>query len=149
MTDTYYIEVITDSYAGNFERELCAFLTLSIGECEVGDEIAELVSESLPADVVSLLQENTGSEPDDHGCWRPVKLAPHDINGIWINIGDDDELNREYINTVLSRIINLTELLEPYKEEYSEDFHWKKLFTLNVLSHRVIHQYTITEEVQL
>lgn len=33
---SYSIVVETDSYAGNFEREMCAFMTGHIGKCEVG-----------------------------------------------------------------------------------------------------------------
>lgn len=33
---SYSIVVETDSYAGNFEREMCAFMTGHIGECEAG-----------------------------------------------------------------------------------------------------------------
>jgi hypothetical protein len=33
--------VDTDTYAGNFEREMCAYITGQVGECEVGEEIAK------------------------------------------------------------------------------------------------------------
>lgn len=32
------IVIDTDAYAGNFERELCAYLTGQIGDCKVGEE---------------------------------------------------------------------------------------------------------------
>ena len=35
------IIIDTDTYAGNFERELCAYVTGIVRDCEVGIEIAE------------------------------------------------------------------------------------------------------------
>jgi hypothetical protein len=35
------IIIDTDSYSGNFEREMCAFITGQVGESEVGSEIVE------------------------------------------------------------------------------------------------------------
>jgi len=40
----YKFIIDTDQYAGNFEREMCAYLTGTVGECGVGDEFAELFS---------------------------------------------------------------------------------------------------------
>jgi hypothetical protein len=37
----YILLVHTNSYAGNFEREMCGFMTGIVGECEVGDGEAE------------------------------------------------------------------------------------------------------------
>lgn len=39
--ETYQLLVKTNCYAGNFERELCAFMTGQVGDCEVGDEFVE------------------------------------------------------------------------------------------------------------
>jgi hypothetical protein len=64
----YVIIVRTDSYAGNFERELCAHLTGIIGECEVGEEY---VDES----IWPIFQGIVAHIPDDNGCRRPVSLG--------------------------------------------------------------------------
>ena len=40
MNNYYGFIVDTDSYAGNFEREMCAYMTGHIGECSVGEEYA-------------------------------------------------------------------------------------------------------------
>jgi len=32
----------TDTYAGNFERPMCAYMTGRVGECGVGEEFAEM-----------------------------------------------------------------------------------------------------------
>ena len=82
----YVIIVRTDSYAGNFERELCAHLTGIVGECEVGEEYADESIESIFEDTVAHI-------PDDNGCRRPVSLGgctkTAGFNGndvvIWLN----------------------------------------------------------------
>ncbi len=38
--DHYLFVIDTDTYAGSFEREICAYVTGQIGECEVGKEEA-------------------------------------------------------------------------------------------------------------
>jgi len=64
----------TDDYAGNFERQMCAFLTGRVGECEVGQEIAELVAPTLRHS--AWYEEHVVEEPDDHGVWRPATAWP-------------------------------------------------------------------------
>jgi len=64
----YAIVVRTDSYAGNFERELCAHLTGQIGECEVGEEYVD-------KEIQKIFNSLVTRKSDDHGCWRPVSLG--------------------------------------------------------------------------
>ncbi|KKK83825.1 hypothetical protein LCGC14_2789530, partial [marine sediment metagenome] len=35
-SDSWIFIIDTDSYAGNFEREMCAYITGRVGECGVG-----------------------------------------------------------------------------------------------------------------
>jgi hypothetical protein len=69
----FAIVIKTDSYAGNFEREMCAHLTGHVGECEVG---GEYVDETLAQEFENII----GNEADDNGCYRPVTLGS-DIEG--------------------------------------------------------------------
>ena len=72
----YYLFVIdTNRYAGNFERQMCAYVTGRIGECGVGKEYAELARQEIP-DVVAKLEELIEGVPDEHGCNRPVSIFP-------------------------------------------------------------------------
>jgi hypothetical protein len=64
----YVIIVRTDSYAGNFERELCAHLTGIVGDCEVGDDYVD-------ENIESIFEEIVKSVPDDNGTRRPVSLG--------------------------------------------------------------------------
>ena len=64
----------TDAYAGNFEREMCAYITGQIGECQVGDKVAEAVAPALLH--AEWYGEHVVSEPDEHGTWRPASIWP-------------------------------------------------------------------------
>lgn len=80
-----------DKYAGNFERELTAFCTGHVGECEVGCECAKLFysefsleNSPFPGgyDWSGEEPDNTVPQldwvPDEHGCHRPcsIKRSP-------------------------------------------------------------------------
>ncbi len=73
MTSAPYLFVIdTTDYAGNFERELCAYVTGRVGGCDVGEDMA------------ALFKAETGQEPfenvmegaNEDGWMRPVDLYP-------------------------------------------------------------------------
>jgi hypothetical protein len=59
----------TNSYTGNFERDICAYLTGVVGECEVGDEFVNVLPNKPD------FESNIMQVPDDHGCHRPVSIA--------------------------------------------------------------------------
>ena len=81
--DLWGVVIDTDAYAGNFERELCAYTTGQLGECGVGDEAQALFLEDGcdPAPFNS----NVAQVPDDEEtpCHRPVGLYP--TPGRWNN----------------------------------------------------------------
>jgi len=81
--DHYLFVIDTDIYAGNFERQMCAYITGQIGECEVGKENAELARQEIPNEVARL-EELIESIPDEHGCHRHVSTFP--THG-WFNHG--------------------------------------------------------------
>ena len=37
----------TTTYAGNFERQLCAYITCQLGDCEIGEELAKVANKEL------------------------------------------------------------------------------------------------------
>jgi hypothetical protein len=63
------IIVDTNKYSGNFEREMCAFATAQIGECEVGIEEIDATH------TFAAWWEKHIQQVQD-GCWRPVAIAP-------------------------------------------------------------------------
>lgn len=70
----YSFIIDTNSYSGNFEREMCAFLTGQVGECGVGDEHAKEFKEQFPNEY-AIFEDIIGSESDDNGCYRPCDIT--------------------------------------------------------------------------
>lgn len=62
----------TDSYAGNFEREMCAYMTGRIGDCGVGDEMVERYCKDMGIHSDSEPNLHIVDMPDDRGCSRPA-----------------------------------------------------------------------------
>ena len=73
--DHYLFVIDTDSYAGSFEREMCAYVTGQYGECEVGKETAESVIREGP-NFFGRLEDLVKHVPDEHGCHRPASIFP-------------------------------------------------------------------------
>lgn len=106
-------KIKTDSYAGNFEREMCAYVTGQIGECEVGEEFVD--------DNIRNLFSNVMDLPDDHGCYRPVSLD--DSNSDNLIIFFEDEPTKEQIQIMMERSSNFSEvrkITEPMARFYKD-----------------------------
>lgn len=73
-TSEYVIIIDTDQYSGNFEREMCAYLTGQYGECGVGDDISESERDNIKN--IDWWDENIIERYDEHGCSRPVEIYP-------------------------------------------------------------------------
>lgn len=71
----WYVLIHTNAYAGNFERELVAFITGLIGECGVGEEEAKIARDKLHENVRQWFTDNVVYENDGEGVWRPAILA--------------------------------------------------------------------------
>jgi hypothetical protein len=81
----------TDSYSGNFEREMCAYLTGIVGDCEVGDKFAKLYVQET-GDKSDQFGEYVEQRPDDHGCYRPCYIWT--TKG-WLSDGGDGAIREE------------------------------------------------------
>lgn len=69
---SHVLVVDTNQYSGNFERQLCAYVTGQIGECGVGEEIANHYSNEITQ--LSWWNKHIVLEKDDSGCARPVSI---------------------------------------------------------------------------
>lgn len=103
---TYIFVVDTKEYAGNFERELVAWMTGQVGECEVGDEEASLAKGELTPEDAEWFEDHVRREADENGCRRPAILIA--TPGLWNdghgNVHPDgypeDKALAEYLATV-------------------------------------------------
>ena len=111
--DHFLFVIDTDSYTGNFERELCAYVTGQIGECEVGKEQAQIAQREIP-DVVAQLEDLIDQVPDEHGCHRPVSIFPNP------RYGNDGQGNYS--------------LLTP---ENQDRFHWPAYYSVAIYFHSI------------
>ena len=75
----YAFIIDTDSYSGNFEREMCAYVTGTVGDCGAGTDVA-LIAVPEMAEMALWFEEHIVQVPDHHGCSRPTSLWP-DPNG--------------------------------------------------------------------
>jgi len=68
----------TDKYAGNFERQLCAYMTGYVGECGVGESLKELFCEEMgvksPYHDFYKMEDYVGGRSDETGCFRPATI---------------------------------------------------------------------------
>lgn len=90
--DLYIYVIDTDKYAGNFEREMCAFITGQVGECNVGSRSAKTAKAELSKGTLEWMETNIVHLPDDHGCCRPASIFP---NPRWFNNGHEERYSKE------------------------------------------------------
>jgi hypothetical protein len=64
------IIIDTLGYAGNDEREICAYLTGEYGDCQVGDGIAQKYGKDI--EHRAWWKEHISPEPDDNDTYRPA-----------------------------------------------------------------------------
>jgi len=64
--------VDTDSYAGNFERVMTAFMTGHYGDCGTGAEVAKPFAEKYGKEWVENL--SVKQVADEYGCFRPCSI---------------------------------------------------------------------------
>lgn len=66
MSKSYELVVKTNSYAGNFEREMCAYMTGITGfEDSTGGEYVD-------EEIKERFEQKISNKQDDNGTWRPV-----------------------------------------------------------------------------
>jgi len=137
-SDRWLFVVDTDHYAGNFERELCAFVTGQYGECEVGIETAEEARKSMPPELAEEFEVGVEHVPDEHGCSRPVTIYP---TPGWFNNGlggefPDDGKHEEEAKAHWAANCEAEANKTPYADEdanivHSERWNKKKKEPLN------------------
>ncbi len=140
-TNCFGFVVDTNLYAGNFEREMCAYMTGCVGECEVGDKYAALFFEDMKLDAEEQdLSENEvflcQQIPDDHGCHRPVSIYGN-CNSLVIYF--ENKPTEEQIKILKERAYKFN---DAYKKIYVE---WHKE-DVKVLGFKLV-EYKSTETI--
>lgn len=124
--------VDTEDYAGNFEREMCGFMTGYFGDCGVGGEESDLFYEQMRIDRdINPFKEYILQQADEHGCARPVTVFPtegwfnHGMGGHFQH-GQEEEAQKDHIEKI-------TEYANKHKLPDDDPFR-KKAFELAKLT---------------
>lgn len=102
----YLFVIDTDSYAEDFEREMCAYLTNQIGDCEVGDNYID-VDNPIGEEIEDIILQ----KPNKHGCCRPVTIEvpnvkKHNSVGIYF----EEEPTSSQITVMKQRALKFNEI---------------------------------------
>lgn len=131
----YYLIINTDSYSGNFERELCAHLTGAIGECEVGNNLVD--------DNIHAMFEPYIGEGFTDGCWRPVQIYTDDEtdNGKYqsVMISLEEPLSDYLIEVIKERLLTFNDVAREASSYHKDvQIHGIKLLTEEITIQKII-----------
>jgi hypothetical protein len=84
MREPFTFVINTEQYAGNFEREMCAYVTGQIGECGVGQEEKKQYKTETHKQPLSFIEFFCTNS----SCMRPVTICP---TPEWFNHGEGRE----------------------------------------------------------
>ena len=87
MISKYIFVIDTNKHAGNFERQMCAYITGQIGDCKVGEEMANLAKKELSKEQYDLFNDIITNISDDHGFYSPCS--------IWLSPNLEKELKKD------------------------------------------------------
>lgn len=100
MGEKHIFIIKTDQYAGNFERELCAYCTGVVGDCGVGEEERNKFIDDYSEEKADEMWELLEQRFDDNGCARPVSVGfPNTTLEIYFH----SRPTREVINMIKER----------------------------------------------
>jgi hypothetical protein len=140
-SDSVAFVIDTEQYAGNFEREMCAYLTGRIGECEVGEEFVDPVIKEKFNNVIDM--------PDEHGCYRPTTCFPLKGDGannaVAIFFDEDEPPTEEQIALMKERAQNFQEAYRTTgpMAEFNKDK------VINITGFRMIEFSTTSKEIEV
>ncbi len=129
----YRVVVSTNTFATNFEREMCAFVTGQIGECKVGINRQFRAS----ADERELFEKVMERRLCADNYWRPVSTCADDANAFELYF-------KEKPTKKMIEIIR--EGCNDFADEKKEK---NQIMTrINIISIRVIKERTLYEETE-
>lgn len=133
----FSLVIDTDSYAGNFERELCAYVTGEEGDCGVVCENFESIQEELDKwEIRDIIMKVS----DDRGCARPCYIAQSpNFKYNSVEIFFEDEPTPELISLFKERTLQAAQDSKTLLSKYCEGF--------KVLGFRTIKR-VLTETVE-
>lgn len=114
-SEQYIFVIHTKNYAGNFEREMCAYCTGITGDCRVGEKEAVIFSNELPEEE-QLFEDALTRVMDEHGCCRPASIWGNDLDCKSVAIFFEEQPTEEQINVINRRAKKFAVIKHPYDE---------------------------------
>ena len=134
----------TNSYAGNFEREMTAYLTGIIGECEVGEEFVE-------DEVTEKFDQYILQVPDDHGCYRPTTIwiepTTNQYNSVAIFFYDKP--TQDQIDFMKERVKNFNEIYNKINGNRYSNLDGSDIEKIKVLGFKLIEFISENKEIPI
>lgn len=118
----------TEQYAGNFDRQMCAYLTGIYGECGVGKGLAEEFLAQEGMETLRLFEEHVDNAPDNHGTLRPTSIWPtpgwfnNGHGGSFKDDGQHEEEAQAHFNNAVQR--HADDLLRTYS--HMPSYAWQE-----------------------
>lgn len=134
LKEGFAVIIDTNDYAGNFEREMTAFCTGIVGECEVGEEYID-------HKIGELFDEAIQQVSDDNGCYRPCEAVFY--NGECSSVAI-------YFNEAPTH--ELTEIIKERAHLFNDvrkESNWYKDSNIKILGFRQVKVSSKSEEVSL
>lgn len=75
-TNNWVFVIDTEDYAGNFERDMTAYITGHVGDCQVGEDMVPFYKEETGDTNCEKFTNLLEYRPDEHGCNRPCSIYP-------------------------------------------------------------------------
>lgn len=122
----YLVVIDTDKYAGNFEREMCAYITGVVGECEVGLKSKNVAIKELDQETVYWFAHNVAQMPDEHNVKRPcaIRATPGWFNdGVGNHWRDGSDLKEVRQKKIEWQIKYYTPLIEKAEKNIANGQH--------------------------
>jgi hypothetical protein len=108
--DCFIFVIKTDLYAGNFEQEMCAYMTGECGECGVGDKEAGLFISEYPGN--KEFENLVISFPDDNGYYHPSTIWG--VNCRDVAIFFESSPTSAQLDLMRDRARKFAEITDPY-----------------------------------
>lgn len=140
MEKVYITIIDTENYAGNFDRDMCGYITGQYGECGVGYELAEHFKHEIKH--AGWWDKNTYQNQDENGCERPVAIVPTPgwyNNGYGGHFRNEERKGGHAYPAYMS--VGIYSLVEPSQEIFDEVTERAKYFCdnqaeLSLIAHR-------------
>lgn len=131
----YALVIDTNEYAGNFERELTAFCTGIIGECEEGKEYVF-------EDITDIFEESIQQCPDDSGTHRPCEAISNGKECNSVAVFFYEKPTDFQIQTIKHRA-------GCFNEHRKIVDQWNPNSSIEILGFRLLHLQQDSEEIEI